>query len=124
MPHHCMYKFIFRRKTFYLVLVLIFLGILYNHRNSICTIRNITQLTNRQRIMDEIVDRMRVLYSIEDSSVYIVDNSELHSEISQNKPDINHNTVNTVSIHKWNHCLNSIQKRIYKHFLTSSQTNL
>ena len=118
MPHHCMYKFIFRRKTFYLVLMLIFLGILYNHRNSICIIRNITQLTNHQRIMDEIVDRMRVLYStsIEDSSVYIVDNSELDSEVHQNKPHINHNTVNTVSIHKWNHCLNSIQKRILQAF--------
>jgi hypothetical protein len=66
----------------------------------------------------QIVDRMIVLYStsIEDSSVSIEDNSELDSEVHQNKPHINHNTVNTVSIDKWNHCLNSIQKRILQAF--------
>jgi len=80
MTHHCMYKFIFRRNTFYLVVMLIFLGIFYNHKNSIRTIRSITQLTSRPRIMGGSVDRM------------------------------------TVTVDKWNHCLNSIQKRILQAF--------
>ena len=89
MTHHCMYQFIFRRNSLlYLVLVLIFLGILYNHKNSIRTIRNGIQHINRPRIMDGSVDRMTVLYStsIEASTVSIEDNSERHSEVPQNKP--------------------------------------
>jgi len=54
--------------------------------------RNITQLTNRPRIVGGISSVMTDLYStpIEASSVSIEDNSEGYSEVPQNKPHINH----------------------------------
>lgn len=118
MPHHRMYQFIFRRNKFCLVLMLLFLGILYKSSNTKRTVYNITQLTNRPRIVGRSASMMTDLYStsLEVSSVSIGDNSERHSEVPQNNPHINHNTDNTVSIDKWHYCLKSIQKRILQTF--------